>query len=207
MIKLTRELENKILMLTQSELELKDEHNHPPYMYPLIMLGLENFGLTIEPAIDFLVQQGMKKSEIRFLDVGAGVGDKVLIAREHFGLKADGLEFQPLYIQRARENGIDLIEGNALDFAHYNAYDIIYTFTPMRSAMLQTMLELKIIMDMRVGGVFAPASGVYGRDFSRFQPNVLEPTECKEPNRRTVYHKLMESSLKFPHLTGGTNDK
>ena len=89
-------------------------------------------------------------SKPKFLDVGCGIGTKVLLA-QHFGCDAYGLEINPKYVEVARKvlaggGGFEawsetmrrrrsvakhIIEADALTF-DYSPYDIIYFYCPQR---------------------------------------------------------------------------
>lgn len=66
-----------------------------------------------------------------FLDVGCGVGDKLLIAHNK-GLDSDGIELSPTLANAARQvSPLSFVfETDLFKFKHYNNYDIIFVFNP-----------------------------------------------------------------------------
>lgn len=82
-----------------------------------------------------------------FLDVGCGVGVKVLGAFRFFEESA-GLELDPGYLTAARKllDGVglgraELIRADALHFADYDRFDVIYFFKPLRDEPKLRALE------------------------------------------------------------------
>ncbi len=105
----------------------------------------------------------------RFLDVGCGVGLKVLAAAEYFD-QADGLELDPALAAAAQDllarvhnaHGALSAEqtpwamshigragavfcADALQFADYGLYDLIYAYRPIADARLRHALEDRIV--------------------------------------------------------------
>ena len=88
--------------------------------------------------------------EGRFLDVGCGVGTKVILANQIFS-HASGLEFDKAYHKIASslaESGMawgcEFIQSDAMKFDRYDEYNVIYLYRPMRDATKQTRLEKRI---------------------------------------------------------------
>lgn len=93
----------------------------------------------------------------KFVDVGAGLGFKVRIAKE-FGFEADGIEFDKRYIEFARKYfGTNLIYKDALK-ANYKDYDVIYFYQPMCDGEKQEQLEDRIISTMKDDAIVIPMS-------------------------------------------------
>lgn len=94
---------------------------------------------------------------VRFLDVGCGGGLKVLSASTFFD-RADGIEFDPGYAEAAkalfentRADRCNVIEADGLNYPHYNEYDVVYFYRPMRHIELLRQLEDQIIGTVRPG--------------------------------------------------------
>ncbi|MEY8098732.1 class I SAM-dependent methyltransferase [Falsihalocynthiibacter sp. S25ZX9] len=94
---------------------------------------------------------------VRFLDVGCGGGLKVLSASAFFD-RADGLEFDPGYVAAAetlfkntRADRCNVIEADGLNYAHYDNYDVVYFYRPMRHIEMLRQLEDQIIKTVRPG--------------------------------------------------------
>lgn len=90
----------------------------------------------------------------KFLDVGCGIGSKMLLAKEIFGLDVQGIERVPGYVRQARELGLDALEQDALVFSGYDAYDIVWLNRPFSDPDLQVRMERKVQEGMKSGAVF-----------------------------------------------------
>ncbi|HJU58782.1 MAG TPA: hypothetical protein VJ583_03480 [Nitrososphaeraceae archaeon] len=78
-----------------------------------------------------IIAKLVKKFNIKsMLDVGAGYGDKVILAKE-FVEKADGIEYLDSYIEKSKLFGLNLIHGDAFEFDKYNEYDLLYLYHPI----------------------------------------------------------------------------
>lgn len=89
----------------------------------------------------------------RFLEIGAGPGSKMLIARELFGLEVHGIELNPEYARQAVSLGLRVMTGDAADFGDYRAYDVIWFHRPFRDPDSQAALEKRVWDDMAPGAV------------------------------------------------------
>ncbi len=113
------------------------------------------------PLFDFvaLVAEALPEAEGDwFLEVGAGVGTRMLLAREIFGLSVQGIERVPEYVKQAQELGLDVLWQDALTFQGYDSYDIIWFNRPFRDRDLQVQLEQKIWADAKPGTVIICAN-------------------------------------------------
>lgn len=100
------------------------------------------------------------RKKLDFIDVGSGIGDKVLLA-QLLGFKtATGVEINEHTSQLAKhflnvreENNITLINKDAfdLDFSNYN---FIYMYRPIQCEKLLAKLHKKVLDEMPVGGTF-----------------------------------------------------
>jgi hypothetical protein len=100
----------------------------------------------------------------RFLDVGAGTGEKVFLA---FALgrftKCDGLEYDArtvavaefLFAAIAAQDPypVQMIQGDAFTFDRYGDYDVIYMFRPIFDELRMGLLIRRIAEQMKVGAV------------------------------------------------------
>lgn len=77
----------------------------------------------------------------RFLEIGAGPGSCMLIAREVFGLDVHGIERTDEYAAAARALGLDVPTHDALSWPHYGNYDIIWFNRVFRDPAPETELE------------------------------------------------------------------
>ncbi|MBE3639613.1 methyltransferase domain-containing protein [Mangrovicoccus algicola] len=94
---------------------------------------------------------------MRFLDIGCGAGLKVISAAPYFD-RCAGLEYDPGYAARARglfaglpHDRCRVIEGDALSFAGYGDFDVLYFFRPMRDDATLARLEARIAAGARPG--------------------------------------------------------
>ena len=115
------------------------------------------------------------ETNYKFIDVGCGIGTKVLLAREYFD--AYGIEITNKYVERARalliaskssrwskpnvaELCAKIIEGDALEH-DYREYDVVYFYWPIRHSETQVKLEQHIIRTIKKGGIVI-ANGFQG---------------------------------------------
>jgi SAM-dependent methyltransferase len=94
-----------------------------------------------------------------FLDIGCGIGTKMLLARELFGLDPHGIEVDIAMAKRASTKfPYAVICADALaDFYAYTAADIIWMYRPFRNAELQDKLEAQVMESMKPGAILAGA--------------------------------------------------
>ena len=89
----------------------------------------------------------------RFLDIGCGVGSKMLLAEEIFGLNVRGVERVPEYVKEARQRGLIVTEADALGWDGYGEYDLVFFNRPFYDQDLQGQLEAQVWADMKPGAV------------------------------------------------------
>lgn len=93
-----------------------------------------------------------------FCDVGAGPGTKMRLARELFGLCADGVERDRELAMRAvrATNGV-LTIADALDLPieTWALWDIIWMYRPFRDPDRERELEQRVYAGMKPGAIFA----------------------------------------------------
>lgn len=113
-----------------------------------------------------------------FLDVGCGLGLKLLAAQEVFG-RLDGIEIDPALARRARSllaaarrnrkraeaaptpwltgslpaARTKVVCGDALDHDRYGAFDVIYANRPIADATLRHRLEQRMVTEARPGAI------------------------------------------------------
>ncbi len=129
-----------------------------------IPMEIQRFELLINAAYRLLLVQG-RADGARFLDVGCGGATKVLAAARVFP-KCDGLEYDPGYAAAgartmrltAPEAG-HVVQGDALTFDGYSAYDVIYFYRPIADDELLSTMQERIVDQARPGTVIlAPYS-------------------------------------------------
>ena len=97
---------------------------------------------------------------VSFLDVGSGIGTKMLVASRLFGLTTAGIEFsQDLAAVSAKRRCTPVYVGDALNWpGSYGDYDIVWMYRPFRDEELQAQLEQRVYAEMKPGAVLAGAS-------------------------------------------------
>ena len=92
----------------------------------------------------------------KFLDIGCGVGTKVVLAERWFS--AFGLEINPGYARIARKVfnsswGHRIIRGNALTFKRYAEFDILYFYCPLRNGSMEKAFEQRLAREAKPGAI------------------------------------------------------
>jgi hypothetical protein len=94
-----------------------------------------------------LVDRVPLTSADRFVDVGSGLGQVVLLVHLLTGVEAVGLEVMPAYVEQAKReaaalciNGVTFKHGDARN-ANLCSGTIYFLFSPFRGQMLQTVLK------------------------------------------------------------------
>lgn len=120
-------------------------------------------------------------TDFRFVDVGCGIGTKVLVARES-GFDAYGIEKSLRYVKVAKKllEGYEnknwypkkkdrIILGDALR-ADYRLYDVIYFYRPFINHEKQTALEKRIVAHAKEGAIVMANYKLVGEDFWSHKP-------------------------------------
>lgn len=153
---------NSLHRLINPEGQAQAAHAHG--CHPDIGLAQSAFLEHIHAAYRLLLAQ-RRRAPARFLDVGCGAGMKVVTATEFFA-HADGLEYDPGYAATAQSlfNAMGLaqcrvIEGDAMAFEGYDAYDVVYFYRPMRDIDAMQQMEAQIAAGVRPGTILIAAYG------------------------------------------------
>jgi hypothetical protein len=94
----------------------------------------------------------------QFLDVGSGIGTKMMLAEVLFGLSPSGLEVDEEMARYAGDTyGQWTILKDALKYPNYYNFDIIWMYRPFRDGFKQAELEHKIFEEMKPGAIVAGA--------------------------------------------------
>lgn len=93
-----------------------------------------------------------------FLDIGSGIGTKIMIAEDLFGLDAWGIETDKVMREYAVSNSRWTELWDALRCTSYNTPDILWLYRPFKDTFRQAQLEHKIFEDMKPGAVIAGAN-------------------------------------------------
>lgn len=89
----------------------------------------------------------------RFLDIGAGVGSKVLLADTIFNLDARGIERVPEYAAEANRYGIPVRTADAMDYQNYDVFDLLFINRPFADPAEEAKLEMHVLDAMKPGAV------------------------------------------------------
>jgi SAM-dependent methyltransferase len=95
----------------------------------------------------------------RFLDIGCGVGTKMIRARDQYGMDVTGIEIVPEYAAEAGRHGLDVRIGDAADYGGYGDHDLIWFYRPFRDPDLQAALE-KLVWDGMAAGAVVMTAGL-----------------------------------------------
>ena len=137
--------------------------------YHFIPLDLDKFREQLERGrIAAMMNRGKTKDPLKFIDVGCGVGTKVLAAQslsdyDYGTIHAYGIEKEARYVgvargllsaafdgeEKAKER---IILGNALRY-DYSPFDIIYFYRPLCNPDLQLKLEERILSTSKKGTI------------------------------------------------------
>ncbi len=160
LIQLVNQLERKLYEPLYDKEYYKEGH------CDYVSYSFKNFLHHIEEAKAIL-----GKKNAKFIDVGCGLGSKVLLAQLHFD--AYGIELNEAYHKVATEvnrprtffkygryknEEIDqkrIFKKDALEF-DYNPYDVVYFFRPMNNEKLQHQLEQRIFETVKCGSIIIP---------------------------------------------------
>jgi hypothetical protein len=96
-----------------------------------------------------------------FLELGSGIGTKLILAKEGYGLRVSGIELRDDYASVARVLGLSYPEiriGDlrTIDIA-WEAYDIVYNSRPFRGEAEEERWEQRIIDSIRPGAIYIAA--------------------------------------------------
>jgi trans-aconitate methyltransferase len=90
---------------------------------------------------------------LTFLEVGCGIGTKMLIAETIFGLDVFGIERVPEYVAQAQRIGLRVSEADAGEWKGYGNYDILWLNRPFRQPDTEAALETRIWAEAKPGAV------------------------------------------------------
>jgi SAM-dependent methyltransferase len=131
----------------------------PKESFPYIPLGIDVFikqmkyAKKVLAAIHHIYPQNLYHH--KFIDVGCGIGTKVIIARQFFN--AYGLELSKKYCEVSKKmfprKDNRIINCNALTFKKYKMFDIIYYYCPISDSVIQRKLEQRIFRNAKPGAM------------------------------------------------------
>ncbi len=136
-------------------------------------------------------------SELKFLDVGCGIGTKVFLAQS-LGFDAYGLEWNAPYLEVARKFYKDydedrdptFIEGNALEFNRYDQYDIIYWYGPISRGISNEEIAALLLNQMKPGAILFSGDKHYVQQVSRdFKHYKVDPEQFEHLHEYHIVRK------------------
>jgi SAM-dependent methyltransferase len=144
----------KLAEIDQLEQEWKDIH--PEHRQQEGRWGWEPF--PVDRFLPLLVIAAARNHG-PFLDVGCGIGTKLLIA-ESRGLKAEGIEIVPDYVDEARRLGVNASVADAVTFTRYGEFGIVFINHPLKDFDAEDSLELMIQDQMSPGAVLITVNNI-----------------------------------------------
>ncbi len=153
--------------------------------YPFIPFDVGDFVKLVSVAPRHVMTGRGKSAPKRFLDVGAGYGTKVILAKTvldqvtSYAWCSHGIEIEKRYVDASLTHEVTLADG--LTYGQYADYDIIYLYCPFSDPALQVKLQQAIIDGARPGAVVLFAGCC----------KVMAPTgsvilSAGHPDRRTI---------------------
>jgi SAM-dependent methyltransferase len=119
---------------------------------PWMPFNLFDFAALLLESVTLIPDEG------RFLDVGAGPGSKMLLARDVFGLDVHGIEILDPLAALARDAGLSVQTADADDWAGFEKFDCVWLNRPLRDREAERFLEERIYREMASGAVLICAN-------------------------------------------------
>jgi len=133
---------------------IKKTKNDTKIEYPFVPMDTRQAYQQIIIAKQYLDSKTEQEKAPKFIDIGCGIGQIVLIA-EMAGFDAHGIEKDPYPCEIAqRLIGADkILLEDIWEFNEYNKFDVIYYFRPFSIKELQSKFEKMIEDKIKVGGI------------------------------------------------------
>lgn len=94
----------------------------------------------------------------RLLELGCGIGSRMLVAQELFGLDVSGFDRVDEYVAQAVKLNLNVWADDALTFTGYGHYDVLWFNRPFLDPVPQRELEAKVWEAMAPGAVVIAAN-------------------------------------------------
>lgn len=122
--------------------------------YPFVAMDTRQAYEQLKLAKEYLIQEGRFRPDLRFIDIGCGIGNVMLLAElmefEVFGIEKDEVPFQTA----CQLLGEDLVaQYDIWDFDRYHEFDLIYYFRPFPGRETQTRFEKMVEDELKPGGI------------------------------------------------------
>ena len=106
-----------------------------------------------------LKEREPRRSAFRFLDVGCGIGNIIMLAKYTGFRQAHGIEFDQSHRKRFLNNNdiyqsgseVQVFWQDAMKFTNYGAYDVVYMYRPIHDYAMQGKLERIVSGTMKKG--------------------------------------------------------
>lgn len=119
-------------------------------------------GAFVDMLMNAYVLLGHDRSK-KFLDVGCGIGTKVILACSL--MDGYGIDYNEQYVNKANTLGLNRVGlADGLLFDKYNQFDLIYYYRPIQDTERYLALESKIHKEMKSGTLVAPMDTAYNWD-------------------------------------------
>lgn len=144
-------------------------HNLEALQVPVDVINGDNFQFVPFPCgafVDLITEaffiSGQDRSK-KFLDIGCGIGTKVILACSYFD--AYGIDYNSDYVDKSKVWGLNRVSlVDALVFDKYNQFDCLYYYRPLFNPEMYYEFEEKIHKDMKSGSIVAPMASRYDWD-------------------------------------------
>lgn len=126
--------------------------------YGPIPLSPSIFAYGLTRAVDAMAMSN--STTLSFLDVGCGIGAKLLLAEWMFpNLKCEGIESHPTIAKVAWVLGANVKIADAFEWDEYDRFDIVYAYRPCSDWDMEERLERRVMSCMREGAVLFLVGG------------------------------------------------
>lgn len=141
----------------QAAIKLATEYDHDPMFRSAVSPDGTPWIPFPWPDFVALVAEALPEaaSGTLFLEIGCGIGTRMLLAQEIFGLDVTGIDAVPELVSTAqtRMSLPNAILADAREFEHYGKYDLIWFNRPLRDAADQLKLEEHVWEAVKPGAV------------------------------------------------------
>lgn len=94
----------------------------------------------------------------RFLEIGCGIGTKMMLADVVFGLNAFGIERVPEFAAEAQQHGLAVVTADALGWDQYGDFDLLFFNRVFSDGYKEAELERQVWAGMKSGAVVIAAN-------------------------------------------------
>ncbi len=122
--------------------------------YPFVAMDTRQAYQQICVARDFFLTEGREPAGLRFIDIGCGIGNILLLA-EMVGFQVAGIEKDTASLPVAQELlGRETVQNRDIwTYDDIAVFDVVYYFRPFSQGDMQRSFERRIEQEMRPGAV------------------------------------------------------